>query len=63
MLDATTVFALRGTQPNTFGNFVTVVNPSPEMEIDMLRIELSNTSAPCCANPMGLDNIVVRITP
>jgi len=24
-----------------------------------VRIRLSNPSAPCCTNPMGLDNIVL----
>lgn len=48
-----------GTQPNTFGNFATVVNPRPSDLIDTLVISLSNPSAPCCQNPMGIDNIVL----
>jgi hypothetical protein len=53
------VFTVADTLPNTFGNFRTVVNPRGTDLIDTLTISLANASAPCCANPMGLDNIVL----
>jgi hypothetical protein len=52
------VFTVQGTQGNTFGDFATVVNPYASARIDTLVIRLSNPSAACCANPMGLDNIL-----
>jgi hypothetical protein len=54
-----TVFTIRNTQPNTFGNFATLVNPEAATQVDALVIRLSNPAAPCCSNPMGLDNIVL----
>jgi hypothetical protein len=54
-----TVFTIDGTQPNTFGNFATIVNPNSTAVIDTLVIQLSNPATPCCSNPVGLDNIVV----
>jgi hypothetical protein len=57
--NSATVFTMQGTQGNTSGNFATVVNPNPTMQIDALVIRLSNPAAPCCWNPMGLDNIVI----
>ena len=59
MLGSTAVFAVSGRQGNTFGNFATVANGRPDASIDMLLIRLSNAAAPCCGNPMGLDNIVL----
>lgn len=59
-LDGKTVFSTGDTQGSTFGNFVTVHNPRSTDEIDTLIIRLSNSAAPCCRNPMGLDNIVLR---
>jgi hypothetical protein len=53
------VFTLDDQLPNTFGQFRTVQSSS-NASIDTLRISLTNTAAPCCSNPMGLDNIVVR---
>jgi len=53
------VLTIQGTQGNTFGNFATITNPQPATRLDALLIRLTNPSAPCCANPMGLDNIVV----
>jgi hypothetical protein len=53
------VFTVSGTVPNTFGNFATITNPNLGIEIDDLLIRLSNPTTPCCANPVGLDNIVV----
>lgn len=58
--NAATVFTLEGKQPNTYGNFATIGNPNASVQIDALVIRLSNPAAPCCANPMGLDNIVVK---
>lgn len=52
------VFAVDGELPNTFGNFRKVDGVAGT--IDTLRITLTNNAAPCCSNPMGLDNIVLR---
>ena len=53
------VFTIQNTQPNTFGNFAALVNREAASPVDLLVIRLSNPSAPCCPNPMGLDNIVL----
>jgi len=45
---------------NTFGNFARTPNPRADVPVDHLRIRLSNPSATCCSNPMGLDNIVLN---
>jgi hypothetical protein len=50
---------MQNTQPNTFGNFATLVNREAAQPVDAIVIRLSNPSAPCCSNPMGLDNIVL----
>ena len=55
-----TVFAVSGEQGNTFGDFVTVPNTQASASIDALLIRLTNPAAPCCSNPMGLDNIVIK---
>ena len=57
--NAMTAFTMAATQPNTFGNFATVPNSQAADVIDTLVISLSNPAAPCCRNPMGLDNITV----
>ena len=57
--NSATVFVLQNTQGNTFGNFASIMNSQPAALIDALVIRLSNSSAPCCQNPMGLDNISV----
>lgn len=44
---------------NTFGAFARRSNPNADMAVQEIRIRLSNPSAPCCSNPMGVDNIVV----
>jgi hypothetical protein len=44
---------------NTFGAFARRTNPKSDMPVQEIRIRLSNPSAPCCSNPMGVDNIVV----
>lgn len=54
-----TVFTLTDTVPNTLGAFKTVSNPNSSALIDTLRITLTDTSASCCRNPLGLDTIVV----
>lgn len=53
------VFTLDDRLPNTFGQF-RKVDSSSSAPIDTLRITLTNEAAPCCSNPMGLDNIVLR---
>lgn len=53
------VFTLAGTVPNTFGQFRTVTSRDPSAVIDTLKITLTNAAAPCCANPMGVDNITL----
>jgi hypothetical protein len=57
--NAAPMFTMTATLPNTFGNFVTVVNPQAAAVIDTLVVNLTNTSAACCSNPMGVDNIAV----
>ena len=59
LLGSTVVFSVNATQPQTFGNFATVVNPDAGVSIDTLVISLTNAPAPCCGNPVGLDNIVL----
>jgi hypothetical protein len=57
-----TVFTITGNTGNTFGTFRTVTNPNA-VQVDALSITLTNTAAPCCSNPMGLDTIVFTDTP
>jgi hypothetical protein len=57
--NSSTVFTIHATQGNTFGNFATVNNPQPATVVDTLVIRLTNPAAPCCGNPVGLDNIVL----
>ncbi len=57
---STKVFAVSGQQGNTFGKFVTVSSGQTRASIDTLLIRLTNPAAPCCSNPMGLDNIVIK---
>jgi hypothetical protein len=59
MLGSTTVFVITGRQGLTFGNFATVANGQPSTSIDALSIKLSNPAASCCANPMGVDNVIL----
>jgi hypothetical protein len=54
------MFAVVDVIGNTFGAFARRPNPSADVPVQEIRIRLSNPSAPCCGNPMGLDNIVVR---
>jgi hypothetical protein len=53
------VFTVSGTVPNTFGAFKTLPNPNSAALIDAASIVLTNNAAPCCSNPMGLDNILL----
>jgi hypothetical protein len=53
------VFTISNVQGNTFGNFATIGNPRAAVAIDTLRIRLTNPAAPCCSNPVGLDNVRV----
>lgn len=52
-------FSVSGTVPNTYGSFALVTNPDSDVAIDMLEVRLTDPAAPCCSNPMGLDNITV----
>jgi hypothetical protein len=56
--NSSTTFTLADTLPNTFGAFRTVLNPNAAAVIDTLSVVLTNGAAACCANPMGLDNVV-----
>jgi hypothetical protein len=60
LANSATVFTIQATQPNTFGKFATVTNPNATAQVDTLVIRLTNPAAPCCANPVGLDNIAVK---
>jgi hypothetical protein len=60
LMGSTKVFSVSGTVPNTFGAFATVANPNAGDLIDTLVIELTDGAA-CCENPMGLDNIRLRM--
>lgn len=44
---------------NTFGAFARRPNPKVDTPVQEIRVRLSNPSAPCCENPMGVDNVVV----
>jgi hypothetical protein len=57
--NASSVFSVTSTLPNTFGNFKTVAASDAAAKIDALSIVLTNTAAACCRNPMGLDTIVL----
>ena len=59
--NSATIFTVTDTVPNTFGNFKTVINPQAADSIDTLNISLTNPAAPCCTNPVGIDNIVVFV--
>jgi hypothetical protein len=58
-LNSTQQYAVVDVIGNTFGAFARRSNPKAEMAVQEVRIRLSNPSAPCCSNPMGVDNIVV----
>jgi hypothetical protein len=52
------VFTVTDRLPNTFGTFRTVASPLPAALIDQLTIRLTNAVPACCANPMGVDNLI-----
>jgi hypothetical protein len=56
--NGTEVVSLSGTVPNTFGQFRPVAAAAP-VAIDTLKITLANAAAPCCRNPMGIDNVLL----
>jgi hypothetical protein len=58
-LNAEPVFTVIDVIGNTFGAFARRTNPKADMPVQEIRIRLSNPSAPCCSNPMGVDNVVV----
>jgi len=58
-LNAKQMFAVSDVIGNTFGAFARRSNPKADVPVQELRIRLSNPSAPCCGNPMGVDTIVV----
>jgi len=58
-LSADPMFTVINVLGNTFGAFVRTANPRADTPVDALVIRLSNPSAPCCSNPMGVDNIVL----
>jgi hypothetical protein len=57
--NASSVFTVTDTLPLLFGNFKTITNPNVAAVIDTLAVALTNAAAPCCGNPMGVDNIVL----
>jgi hypothetical protein len=53
-----TVYRIQQTQGQNFGAFATQSSGAQStVYVDSLVIQLTNTSAPCCDNPMGIDNI------
>jgi hypothetical protein len=59
-LSSQPMFTVLNVLGNTFGSFVRVANPNVDAAVDALLIRLSNPAAPCCGNPMGIDNIVLN---
>jgi hypothetical protein len=62
ILNGNTVFTVSGTVPNTFGNFALLINPDSTAVINTLELTLTDPAAPCCSNPVGLDNITMVTT-
>jgi len=58
-LNSKQMFAVSDVIGNTFGAFARRSNPKADVPVQEIRIRLSNPSAPCCGNPMGVDNIVM----
>jgi hypothetical protein len=58
-LNAEQMYAVVDVIGNTFGAFARRSNPKADVPVQEIRIRLSNPSAACCSNPMGVDNIVV----
>ena len=59
ILNSDSAFTVVDVIGNTFGAFARRTNPKADVAVQEIRIRLSNPSAPCCSNPMGVDNIVV----
>jgi hypothetical protein len=59
ILNSEQMFAVVDVIGNTFGAFARRSNPKADIPVQEIRIRLSNPSAICCSNPMGVDNIVV----
>jgi len=59
-LNSAQMFAVSDVIGNTFGAFARRSNPKADVPVQEIRIRLSNPSAACCGNPMGVDNIVVN---
>lgn len=61
----TTLYTFSATVPNTFGNFATVPNPFTDVVVDEVYITVTNPAIPTCpsctGNPVGLDDVVVRV--
>lgn len=55
------VFDVYGTMPNTFGQFLTALNPNVDVLIDLLYIELVNPFVALGGNPVGFDNVAVTL--
>ena len=58
-LNSARMFTVSDVIGNTFGAFARRSNPKADVPLQEIRVRLSNPSAPCCGNPMGVDNIVV----
>jgi hypothetical protein len=58
-LNSKQMFAVSDVIGNTFGAFARRSNPKADVPVQEIRVRLSNPSAPCCGNPMGVDNIIV----
>jgi hypothetical protein len=58
-LNGEQMFSVADVIGNTFGAFARRSNPKADTPVQEIRVRLSNPSAACCGNPMGVDNIVV----
>src|SRR5436190_8957709 len=56
-LNNTLAFSVVDVIGNTSGAFARRPNPKVDMPVQEIRLRLSNPSAPCCENPMGVDNV------
>jgi hypothetical protein len=59
-LSSEPMFTVVNVLGNTFGAFARAPNPHANVPVDAVVIRLSNPAAPCCGNPMGVDNIVLN---
>lgn len=55
------VLYFTATMPNTFGAFLTALNPYSDVLIDVLYIDLINPFVAIGGNPMGIDNLIVSL--